>query len=388
MRAEREEVRAHVLSLGFAACGFTTASALPCRTLLEDWVARGRNGYMEYLSRGSVTRVSPEKLLDGARTVIVAVWPYAEPPPLDAGWRESLTGRVAAYALGPDYHATLAAKLEDVGAFLGSRWGARSAVHVDAGPLVEKDLARRAGLGWYGYNTNILSRTAGSFTLLACLVTDLDLGADAPFQGGHCGTCRDCIPACPTGALDDGPTIDARRCISYLTIELRGPIPAEFRPLLGNWVFGCDDCQTVCPWNESGEATARGSFLQPELTELLALDDKTFRERYGDTAVARTKRAGLARNAAVALGNTGNPRAVEPLARALAEESSDLVRAHAAWALGRIGTANALRVLATHSRREPPPVEAEILAARKTAVPGPESAGGRFTFSKRRRGIE
>jgi epoxyqueuosine reductase len=373
MKADREEVRDHVLSLGFAACGFTTARALSCESLLDDWVARDRHGYMDYLARGSAARVSPERTLDGARTVVVAVWPYATPPAVDAGWRESLTGRVAAYALGTDYHTTLAAKLEEVGEFLASRWGARSAVHVDAGPLVEKDLAQRAGLGWYGRNTNILMQVPGSFTLLACLVTDLELEVDSPFAADHCGTCRDCIPACPTGALDDGPTIDARRCISYLTIELRGPIPAGLRPLLGNWVFGCDDCQTVCPWNQRAEADAGKSPLQPDLPGLLSLDADAFRDRYGHTALARTKRSGLARNAAVALGNTGNPRAVGALARALAEDPSDLVRAHAAWALGRIGGADALQALASPTRGQSPPVEAEVLAARKMAPPGAES---------------
>jgi epoxyqueuosine reductase len=368
MNINKEELRAHIISLGFSACGFTTARRLDCASILDDWVARERHGSMDYLARGSDARVSPQRLLDGARTVIVVVWAYQAPPPNDPRWRDNLTGRIAAYAAGADYHLALADNLNEAAAFLARRYGARSAVHVDAGPLVEKDLARRAGLGWYGRNTNVLTQSTGSFTLLACLVTDAEVEPDPPFEVDHCGTCTECIPACPTGALDDGPTIDARRCISYLTIELRGPIPTEFRPQLGSWVFGCDDCQTVCPWNQDPTSDlSRPSPLRPPLPELLALDDGGFRDRFGTTAVARTKRIGLARNAAVVLGNTLNPAAIEPLARALREDPSALVRAHAAWGLGRIGGPAALKALVGTERREPPPVEAEIAAARKAA---------------------
>jgi epoxyqueuosine reductase len=237
--------------------------------------------------------------------------------------------------------------------------GGETRAHVDAGPLVEKDLARRAGLGWFGHNTNLLVKDRGSWVLLACLLTDAAFEPDPPFDGGHCGTCTACIPACPTGALDHGPTIDAVSCISYLTIEHRGPIDERLRPLMGNWVFGCDDCQTVCPWNDpAGVPVAE---LAPSLPDLLALSEDGFRQRYGSSAVSRAKRRGLARNAAIALGNSGNLAAVAPLGAAIAGHDEPIVRAHAAWALGRVGGAVATRELGRAWRRERvPPVRVEI----------------------------
>jgi epoxyqueuosine reductase len=274
-----------------------------------------------------------------------------------------LTGRIAGYALGGDYHDVLGERLAILCEQL-HRQGARDArPHVDFGPLVEKDLARRAGIGWYGHNTNVLTRTHGSFLVLGCVLTDLELDPDPPFVESHCGTCRACLPACPTGALDSPPTIDASRCISYLTIELRGPIPTSLRPLMGNWVFGCDDCQTVCPWNPTTDVVP-SAFLQPSLIELLTHGEESFAATFGATPLARAKRRGIARNAAVALGNSGNPRAIGELERALREDPEPIVRGHAAWALGRIGGQPARKALAAaKASREASPVAAEIEAA-------------------------
>jgi epoxyqueuosine reductase len=317
---------------------------------------------MDYLARSIERRTTPREVLAEARSIIVASWPYPPAPRVRADWRDTLTGRIAAYAAGPDYHDLLEEKLGELAGAVGAECGALARVHVDAGPLVEKDLAKRAGLGWFGRNTNVLARARGSYFLLGCVLTDAIIEPDPPFESDHCGTCRACVPACPTGALDDGPTIDARRCISYLTIEHRGPIDPQLRSSMGNWIFGCDVCQDVCPWTPSQVRDAE--FLEPHLPDVLLIDAHEFQVRYGCTAVARSKRRGLARNAAIALGNTHNPAAAEPLARALRTCDEPLVRAHAAWALGRIGTPAALRALRTALVRERVrPVQAEIGAA-------------------------
>lgn len=358
------EVRHRAAELGFGACGITTADDLACGPLLSDWLAAGRHGDMQYLAEKHERRLRPSLALDGARSAIVVAAPYVVALPAPARWREELRGRVAAYALGGDYHAHVAERLESLADWLRERTGADAVVHVDGGPLVEKELARRAGIGWYGRNTNLLRQGLGSGFVLGALVTSARLDPDPPFEASHCGTCRACIPACPTGALDDGPTIDARLCISYLTIEHRGPIPAALRSSIGNWVFGCDACQDVCPWNEP--ATAPHPRQAPWLPEWLEMTDAEFRERFAGTALLRPKRRGLARNAAVVLGNTGNSDAVPHLARALGHDEP-LVRAHAAWALGRaaeVAATEARRALEAALRRETaPPVRREIAAA-------------------------
>jgi epoxyqueuosine reductase len=360
----KERIRELAAELGFAACGFTTSAPLSCADTLEAWLNEGRHGVMDYLARGLERRVLPRSVMHDARTIIVVAFPYPPGPAPDPRWRETLRGRIAAYARGGDYHVMVDSRLVQLGEQIARLAPARFQTQVDAGPLVEKDLARRAGLGWYGRNTNVLTKPLGSYFLLGCLLTDLAVEPDPPFIEDHCGTCRACIPACPTGALDTGPTIDARRCISYLTIELRGPIPASLRPLIGNWVFGCDDCQTACPWSAPPDPNDDLEILAPSLPVLLQLTDAEFSERYRDTVVARVRRRGLARNAAIALGNSGNADAAEPLARALREDSEPIVRSAAAWALGQIRTPASLRALMEHRiAGEMVPVAAEIRAA-------------------------
>jgi len=369
----KEKVRAKALDLGFRACGFASAEPLDCGSLLREWLAHGRHGRMDYLARDVSRRLDPRAVLPSVATIVVAAWPYRPAARPQRDWRRALTGRIAAYALGPDYHDELDAALSELGAYIGDLCDARSRPHVDAGPLVEKDLARRAGIGWFGHNTNILSRSLGSYFLIGCLLTDASFEPDPPFIGGHCGTCTACRPACPTGALDDGPTIDARRCISYLTIEHRGPIDRELRPLIENWVFGCDVCQEVCPWNDGSSATTDD--LVPSLPELLALSRGDFDARYRRTAVARAKLRGLARNAAVAMGNSGNAAAVDPLASAVRGHEEALVRAHAAWGLGRLATPAARAALVAAERSERvPPVREEIDAALASAPAGSHAA--------------
>ncbi len=361
----RDAIRARALELGFSACGFTGAEDLDCGPLLGKWIAENRHGLMDYMERDIERRTSPRRFMAAAASVIVVAWKYrgigAAPDP---DWRERLTGRVAAYALGEDYHLHLAEKLERLAAFVRYCGSRATQVHVDGGPLVERHLARRAGLGWYGYNTMLLHPDFGSTSLLGCLLTDLPIPADTEPVADRCGTCRSCVSACPTGALDRGPTIDARSCVSYLTIELRGPIPSELRSRIGNWVFGCDDCQDVCPWNDVESPPVTPAAARPSLVGLLSMGEDEFHATYSGTALARPKRRGLARNAAVALGNSANQAAVAPLERALAEHDEPLVRTHAAWALGELGGEQAARSLLRAETHDPtPPVRRAAGAA-------------------------
>ncbi len=355
-----DTLRLRAEQLGFVACAICDAAPIDRSRVLSRWLEKGRHGYMDYLARDVDARLDPRKTLPAARSIVVVAWPYRLAPPPREDWKTRLVGRIASYALGEDYHDVVGARLDELARLLESE-GAECAVHVDAGPLLERELAVRAGIGWFGRNTNVLSREHGSAFLLGCLLTSAVLHPDAPSTVDHCGTCVACIDGCPTQALDSADGIDSRRCISYLTIEHRGPIARDLRPLIGNWVFGCDECQQVCPWSETGDVDER---LEPSLLELLGLDEDEFRERYRGTAVARAKRRGLARSAAVALGNSGNPNAVEPLARSLCEDGDPLVRAHVAWALGRLGGIGARKALERALARERvPPVRAELAAS-------------------------
>jgi epoxyqueuosine reductase len=349
--------------LGFAHVGAAPITPLPRAEFLVRWLADGRAGDMTYLARRTAERVDPRQRFPWARSVIVLAWPYRSPPPPPADWRRTLTGRIAAYALGPDYH-------DHVGAALATLIARLQALHpgrvfrpyVDTGAVLEREWAMRGGLGWIGRNTLLLHRVGGSYFFLAELFTDLDL-EPAPLPADHCGTCTRCVAACPTGALEGDYTMDPRRCIAYLTIEHRGAIPPALRPHLENWIFGCDLCQEVCPWNRDAGDGEGAAWLAPSLPALLALDTTGFRARFRGTAVTRAKRRGLLRNVAIALGNSGNPDAVPALAAALADPEP-LVRAHAAWALGRLGGRAARDALDTARTREPDPAAvAEMQAA-------------------------
>ena len=317
-----------------------------------EWVRDGNQGEMAWLDEARAVRsCRPGELLPGARSIVVVAAPYAsgqEPSPAP------LHGRVARYARGSDYHQLIKARLWQLVGYLRQRSGpdVQARIFVDTGPLAEREAAHRAGLGFYGKNTCLLTR-AGSFLLLGVLLTDLALVPDEPMLR-DCGRCRLCLDACPTGALVEPCRLDARRCISYLTIELRGPILPELRSGLGERVFGCDICQEVCPWNHG-----RGPIPWPELSptpgpgadldlpDLLGLDDAQFRARFRGTAITRTKRRGLLRNAAVVLANRGDPAAVPALARALASDPDPIVRRHCAWALRQIGGHAADQALAS-----------------------------------------
>ena len=330
--------------VGFDVVGITTAE--PFFRDEQAAVDRIRQGFMDGLPWYTEERVHrathPEVLLEGAKSIISLAISYAQKSqqPNDDG---ALKGKIAMYALGDDYHKILKARLKQFVEALPDRVGRdiRTRIFVDDGPMNDRAAAERAGVGWFGKNTNIISPGYGSWVFLAQVITDLDLKPDPPLLK-TCGSCVRCIDDCPTGAIVAPYVIDNTRCISFLTIELRGPIPRDMRPLVGTWVFGCDICQEVCPVNRKAQVSQEPVFeashdlAAPDLIMLLELDDEGFRERFRNSPIKRAKRVGLQRNACVALGNIGDSAAVPPLIEAL-RGADALVRSHAAWALGRIG---------------------------------------------------
>jgi epoxyqueuosine reductase len=350
--------------LGFPLAGCAPITPLPREAYLAGWLADGRAGEMAYLETRSAERIDPRRAHPWARGVVTLAWPYRPPPPPPEHWRATLRGRIASYALGIDYHDRLRTTLRTLIERLRTDFpDATFRPYVDTGPLLEREWAMRGGVGWIGKNTLLLHRAQGSYFFLAELLTSLELEAVA-LPSDHCGTCTRCLGGCPTGALD-AYTMDPRLCISYLTIEHRSAIPVAMRPAIENWVFGCDVCQEVCPWNRDARDDAAADFLSPSLPELMTLDVHRYRLRFGRTAVTRTRRRGLLRNVAVALGNSGNPEAVPALIVGL-HDREPLVRAHAAWALGRIGGAAARNALDDARRAEADEtVRTEIVAARE-----------------------
>ena len=325
---------------------------------------------MDYLAEGAERRFDPRALDTRFRSVVSLGYPYAPPASANANaidWRTELRGRIAAYALGRDYHDYVLKAARVVAETIAARRpGAITRTYVDTGPVFEREWAAEARLGWFGKNTMLLNRDHGSYFFLAEIFTDAEFEPTRELYREHCGTCRRCLDLCPTGALRDGYVMESRLCISYQTIENRGVIPAEIRPKLSNWIFGCDICNEVCPWNGDATSDVDANNLAPFLPELLALDDAAFSKRFTKSAVKRTKRRGLLRNVAVALGNTRNPEAVPMLARSLESEKEPLVRAHAAWALGQIGGAGARRALeAARARESDAQVREEIRAAQE-----------------------
>ena len=332
-------LKAQAYGLGFDLVGITTLGPVETAADFDSWLAQGYAGDMEYLARGSAKRRDSRLPVAGATTAIVVGLSYGGRAP---------GGPVARYARGDDYHEIMTSRLDELHKWLGQEIG-RSVVgksYVDTGPLLERDLARRAGLGWFGKNTNLVNPEIGSFFFIGSLLVDLELVPDVPFEADRCGSCTRCLDACPTNAFVGPRVLDATKCISYLTIETKGEIPLELRERVGDLVYGCDVCQSVCPWNvkfseELGEpafgprdAIARKSALELS-RDLIAMDEEQFRSRFRNSPMKRAKRRGLARNAAVVLGNLGSPRDADVLARAL-EDPEPLVRDHAGWALERI----------------------------------------------------
>jgi epoxyqueuosine reductase len=379
-----ERIRERAYALGFDLVRMTDAEPLPrAEQALKTRIAAGFFEGMDWLTpeRAEVSS-DPRALLPGARSVVALGVFYLTDAPRDLSAPNEPHGRVASYAWGDDYHEVIRRKLDALAAFvreLAAPGDEKSIVFCDTGRMVDRAVAERAGLGWYGKNTNILTKGWGSWVFLAELVTSLDLAPDAPLAA-NCGQCEVCLHACPTNAFVAPYVLDARRCISYLTIEHRGAIPLELRALIGAHIFGCDICQQVCPVNLVAERRLRASGRlgvgdrlefrprpqvgsSPELIPLLALDDAGFRERFSHSPIKRAKRRGLLRNVCVALGNIGDPAAIPALIAALGDVEP-LVRGHAAWALGRLGGAEARAALAaTLANDDVPSVRAEVQQA-------------------------
>lgn len=336
----KERIRARAGELGFDDCRFTTAAPPESAAHLQTWLAAGLHGSMAYLERNAFKRVDPQQVLPGAASIATLATSYAGPPESDLAMRGR--GIIARYARYADYHDVLAERLRTLSDFvthLGGP-GTRSLWYVDTGPLLERGLGQRAGLGFIGKHTNLISRKLGNWLFLSEIITTLQLEPDPP-EANRCGTCSRCITACPTGAIREPFVLDARLCISYLTIELKGSIPEELRSRIGNRIYGCDDCLAACPWNRFArqghlmQPSARPDLSAPVLLELLSLDDEAFRRRFAGTPILRTRRRGLLRNVCVALGNTAGPEALPALERA-AHDPEPLIAEHARWAVAQI----------------------------------------------------
>ena len=345
-RSPEAEVKARARSLGFAEVGVASleeddgTQAPRRRRRLDAFLAQGLHGDMTWLARRARERARPKALWPEARAVVAVGSEYgpAHDPRRDLERRER--GAISVYARGGDYHDAMKSRLKTLAGWLVERFGCRVKVFVDTAPVMEKPLAQAAGLGWQGKHTNLVSRRLGSWFFLGEIFTTLELEPDRA-EGDHCGSCRACQEVCPTAAFPAPYRLDARRCISYLTIEHKGHIGREFRTPMGNRIFGCDDCLAVCPWNKYARRTAEHAFLPrieltaPRLADLAALDDAGFRELFRASPVKRTGRDRFLRNVMIALGNSGRAEAVDAVAGRL-DDASPLVRAMAVWALGRL----------------------------------------------------
>lgn len=332
-------IKAEAYARGFDLAGIAPLEAPDTAGAFDRWLERGFAGTMQYIERGAAKRRDPRLVFEGARSAIVVA--------MDYGGREP-SGPVARYARGMDYHDIMVERLNDLLTALRglSEVPVAGKAYVDTGPILERDLARRAGLGWFGKNTNLINPDLGSFFFLGALLVDLDLEPDAPFDADRCGSCTRCLEACPTQALVEPRVLDATRCISYLTIELKTAIPDELHAPIGELLYGCDICQEVCPWNirfaqELREpAFAPREFLSGKdsrtlAREILPMTQEEFSAAFRKSPIKRTKLRGIKRNAAVALGNVGTTADIDVLTRAL-EDPEPLVRDHAAWALAEL----------------------------------------------------
>ncbi len=336
----KDQLRQEALRLGFATIGVTTA-AHDFSHPLTQWLALGNHGDMGWMAERKDQRAGPQHLWPEAKTVIALGMSYApaSDPLAMADARDR--GRISVYAQGADYHHVVKKALKALARWLIDKAACDLKVFVDTAPVMEKPLGAEAGLGWQGKHTNLVSREHGSWLFLGAIFTTLDLEPDAP-EVDHCGSCTACQAACPTKAFTAPYRLDARRCISYLTIEHKGPIPLEFRKAIGNRIYGCDDCLAVCPWNKFADSAAahksfaaRAELVAPSLADLLALDDAGFREVFRGSPIKRIGRDRMVRNAAIAAGNSGEADLI-PVLRALHDDPSDVVRDAVDWALAEL----------------------------------------------------
>jgi epoxyqueuosine reductase len=361
-------VKSRAAELGFAHVGIC-APVAPKRLLeLDKWLAAGFGGQMHYIADRRDAYNDPNRVLEGVKSIVMLGMQYSTVEPTAPS---ATQGRVARYAWGnADYHDLIRDKLHNLADYLRELMpNALTRGVVDTAPLLEREFAQLAGLGWVGKNTLLLSKHAGSYFFLAALLTDVELEIDTAHLADHCGTCTACLDACPTQAFPQAYVLDATRCISYLTIELQDTIPAELRAGMGDWVFGCDVCQEVCPWNRTAPPASEENFsphpdFDPlELLELFELDEDAFRRRFRHTPLWRSHRRGLLRNAAIVLGNGRDPQAIPALILGLSD-NEPLVRGAAAWALGQFQSTEADQLLRQRLAEESdPPVIAEIHVA-------------------------
>jgi len=365
---------------GFDAFGVVRPDSIPLAPpRLREFLASGAHGDMAWMATNVERRGDPRALWPAVRSIVVLGINYGPQEDPLAILQHRSRGAISVYARGDDYHDLIKSRLKQIGRWLLDRAGGDIKVFVDTAPVMEKPLAAAAGLGWQGKHTNLVSRELGSWLFLGALFTTLDLPVDAP-ERDHCGQCRACLEICPTAAFPTPYRLDARRCISYLTIEHKGQIPRALRPLMGNRIYGCDDCLAVCPWNKFARAgreaklAARDALRAPRLAELVRLDDAAFRALFAKSPVKRIGRARFVRNVLIAIGNSGDASLAEPAERRIDDESP-LVRGAAIWALGRLDRVRLEACAKTRRTGESDPeLIAEWAAALSCASPSPSEA--------------
>jgi epoxyqueuosine reductase len=339
----KEKIKLKAQQLGFILSGVTTPDPPDHYSTFEAWLAQGHHGTMDYLARdrSRARRADPREILPECQSILVLATPYSPPrSPEEPAEDVALRGQVAAYAWGDDYHDVLPARMKELVQFIEEQVGhsVKNRWYTDSGPILERDLAQRAGIGWIGKNTCLIHPKHGSYFLLSEIFLDLVLEPDPPFRTDHCGTCTRCIEACPTDCILPNRTLDATRCSSYLTIELKDDIPSALREKIGDWVFGCDICQMVCPWNrfaEEGDPSFGDKNPLHSLPEELTLSTQEFNQRFKRSPIKRAKRRGYLRNVAVALGNKGD-RIALPVLQNVSSDEEPMLREHAQWAIARI----------------------------------------------------
>lgn len=361
-----EKLKAEANRLGFSLSGITSPSRPPHLDTYHDWLAGGYHAEMKYLAteRARLCREDLRHLMPEVQSILVVAWPYPPVPTIVDPHR----GSIAAYALNQDYHEVIPQRLEALAHWLQQETGQTTLArwYTDTGPILERDLAQQAGLGWIGKNTCLIHPQQGSYFFLAELLLNIALQPDEPFSADRCGTCQRCIQACPTGCIQPNRTLDARRCVSYLTIENKGAIPRELRSHVGNHLFGCDICQQVCPWNHQLLAEAQKTVGVIDLIQEIQISAQEFNHRFRGSPISRAKRRGYLRNIAVTMGNSRDTGYLPVLRKTLLEETEPLVRAHAAWAMGQIGTDLAIDTLSTALQHESDAtVRQEIILALK-----------------------
>ncbi|MDK1119225.1 MAG: tRNA epoxyqueuosine(34) reductase QueG [Anaerolineae bacterium] len=341
----KQKIKNQAQRQGFLLTGITSPEPPQHLSTFEQWLNSGYHGSMGYLAtdQARTRRADPRKILPECKSILVLGTPYSNPKSAEATERNSPTGRVASYAWGDDYHKILNAKLKELVAFIEAQVGhaVPNRYYTDTGPILERDLAQRAGLGWIGKNTCLINPKEGSYFFLAEILLGIDLEPDVPVTTDHCGTCTRCIEACPTDCILPNRTIDAQRCISYLTIELKDDIPEDIRPLIGDWVFGCDICQSVCPWNRFSDQEVDDAFTprvdvpHPNLIHELEILPESFSRKFKNSPVKRAKRRGYLRNVIVAMGNSQNTSVIPALEKAKDDEEP-MLNEHIAWAIDNI----------------------------------------------------